>query len=178
MAMGTFAQAASRPGPGYFSALVLLTLLHCLPAAAQQPPKISELSYVDHQYMASQRATLDELARTGLGRQFNGDKNSDLAILQALLDRRLVRADQKRELQAMGVIMGELLADELDMDWVIYEDNIGRSRALRYRESDNYLFPMTMISRRREADNLSPVTNIYQRALDLIVPHLPKLPFQ
>jgi len=64
------------------------------------------------------------------------------------------------------------------LHWVIYEDNIGRSRALRYRETENYLFPMTMISRRREVGNLSPVVDIYQKAVDLIKPQLPALPFQ
>jgi len=176
--MATFAQAASRPRPGHFSALILITVLLSVSVAAQQTVRIDELSLLDRQYMAAQKATLDDLARVRLGRQFSGDKSNDLSLLQALLDHRLVRAEQTKELQAMGVIMGELFAHELHMHWVIYEDNIGRSRALRYRNSDNYLFPMTMISSRREVDNMTPVADIYQRALDLIVPQLPKLPFR
>jgi len=74
--------------------------------------------------------------------------------------------------------MGDLLAQELNLHWVIYEDSVGRSRALRYKETDNYLFPMTMISRRREAGNLSPVVDIYAQAVKLIKPQLPLLPFQ
>ncbi len=80
--------------------------------------------------------------------------------------------------QAMGVIMGDLLASELSMHWVIYEDRLGRSRALRYQQTDHYLFPMTMISRRLEVDNRSTVAAIYQRAVDLIKPQLAKRPFQ
>ena len=38
----------------------------------------------------------------------------------------------------------------LDMDWVVYRDKKGRSRALRYRATDVFLFPVTMISRRYE----------------------------
>ena len=64
------------------------------------------------------------------------------------------------------------------MHWVIYEDKLGRSRALRYQQTDNYLFPVTMISRRREVDNGSTVTAIYQRAVDLIKPQLSKRPYQ
>jgi hypothetical protein len=128
--------------------------------------------------MAQQRASLEDLAARNLGQQFNGDKNNDLELLQRLLDRRLVRPDQTRELQAMGVIMGDLLAEDLDMHWVIYEDARGRSRALRYRDSDNFLFPMTMISRRREADNRTPVAEIYQKAHDIIAPLQSPLPFQ
>ncbi|MEQ8803369.1 MAG: DUF3806 domain-containing protein, partial [Haliea sp.] len=62
--------------------------------------------------------------------------------------------------------------------WVIYEDKQGRNRALRYRETDNYLFPMTMISRRQEVANRTPVREIYQRAVDAITPHRTPLPFQ
>ena len=154
----------------------LLLVSFCV--AGEQPPRIGELSFTDRQYMAQQRASLDDLARAKLGSQISGNKDRDLALLQTLLDRNLISADQTKELQSMGVIMGDLLAKELDMQWVIYEDVIGRSRALRYKDTDNYLFPMTMISRRREAGNLSTVSHIYQRALDLVKPHLPALPFQ
>ena len=157
------------------AALGFLLSLHSL---AQQPPQISKLSYLDNQYMDQQRASLEDLARSNVGSQFNGDKSHDLQLLQKLLDRKLIRPDQTKELQAMGVIMGDLMAEELKLHWVIYEDNIGRSRALRYKDTDNYLFPMTMISRRREAGNLSTVSDIYQRAVDLIKPQLAPLPFQ
>jgi Domain of unknown function (DUF3806) len=159
-------------------ALGLLALAAALPALAQQPARVSELTYLDKQYMDQQRAILADLVATNFGRRFNGDKHNDLELLQRLLDQRLVRADQTRELQAMGVIMGDLLAVELGMHWVVYEDRIGRSRALRYRESDEYLFPITMISRRREAGNDTPVTVIYQKAYDIIAPLRTPRPFQ
>jgi hypothetical protein len=61
---------------------------------------------------------------------------------------------------------------------VIYEDALGRSRALRYRQSQEYLFPITMISRRQEADNHTPVAAIYQKAYGIIDPLRPELPFR
>jgi hypothetical protein len=140
--------------------------------------RISDLSYLDRQYMSQQRELLGELAALELGRRFNGTKSNDLEVLQLLLDRRLVRPGQTRELQAMGVVMGDLLAAELDMHWVVYEDRLGRSRALRYRQSDEYLFPITMISRRQEVDNRTPVTAIYQKAYEIIAPLLPARPFR
>ena len=78
----------------------------------------------------------------------------------------------------MEVIMGDLLAAELVMRWVLYEDNVGRSRALRYQKSDNVLFPMTMIARRREVGNQTSVVNIYQKASDVVANSTPALPFQ
>jgi hypothetical protein len=163
-----------RAGRYLLPLLILLTL----PVAAQDRVWISELSPLDRQYMSHQRASLEDIARRHLGHGFAGEKDRDLDLLQRLLDRGLVRSDQTRELQAMGVILGDLLADELGMHWVIYEDKLGRSRALRYRETDNYLFPMTMISRRQEAANQAPVEDIYQRAVAAITPHRTPLPFQ
>lgn len=165
-----------RPGAAWY--LLPLLILLALPAAAQDRVWISELTPLDRQYMIHQRASLDDLARRHLGQGFLGQKDRDLELLQRLLDRGLVRAEQTAELQAMGMIMGELLADELGMHWVVYEDKLGRSRALRYRETDNYLFPMTMISRRQEAANQTRVEDIYQRAVASITPYRTPLPFQ
>jgi len=161
-----------------YLALALLMSGPSLPASAQQQVRISQMSALDQRYMEQQRASLDDLAARNFGRQFSGDKTKDLQLLQLLLDKRLVRSDQTRELQAMGIIMGDLLATELAMHWVIYEDRLGRSRALRYLETDEYLFPVTMISRRREADNQTPVAVIYQKAYDIIAPLRTPRPFQ
>jgi len=139
---------------------------------------MGELSSVDLEFMAQQRTLLRDLAAARLGRQFNGDRERDLDLLQSLLDKQLVRPDQTRELQAMGVIMGDLLSADFDLHWVIYEDREGRSRALRYRESDNVIFPITMISRRREVGNQTSVADIYQKAADIIITSKPSLPFQ
>lgn len=158
--------------------ILLLLLLATAGAAGAGEVKITEPSYLDRQYMTQQRELLGEIAAIELGRSFSGDKDNDLETLQLLLDRQLVRASQTRELQAMGVIMGDLLAADLDMHWVIYEDALGRSRALRYQRSDEYLFPITMIARRRAAGNDTPVAVIYQKAHDIISPLLPPQPFQ
>ncbi|MDX1733054.1 MAG: DUF3806 domain-containing protein, partial [Halioglobus sp.] len=75
------------------------------------------------------------------------------------------------------VILGEHLARDLDMHWVTYADKLGRSRALRYRDSDTFLFPITMISRRREVDNTATVREIYDRAYAIVDRQRPQLPF-
>ena len=139
---------------------------------------MGDLTNVDWQFMAQQQETMQDLAMMNLGRQFNGDRKLDLELLQALLDKQLVRPDQVRELQAMGVIMGDLLAAELGMRWVLYEDNVGRSRALRYQESDTLLFPITMIARRREEGNMTSVVGIYQKASNIIAKSTAAFPFQ
>ena len=54
---------------------------------------MGDLTNVDWQFMAQQRKAMQDLAVLNLGRQFNGDCKLDLALLQALLDKQLVRLD-------------------------------------------------------------------------------------
>lgn len=147
-------------------------------AGGAQGPRIEALSALDNQYMQGQRELIGELAAVELGRRFSGERDRDLAILQALLDRGLVDGGQTRELQAMGIVMGDLLAAELDMHWVVYIDRVGRSRALRYRDSDEVLFPVTMISRRREVGNDDAVVEVYRQARDRALANRQARPFQ
>ena len=67
---------------------------------------------------------------------------------------------------------------DLGLHWVVYQDSMGRTRALRDGESDTYLFPITMISRRREVDNRTSVAEIYGKARDIVLDSRPPLPFQ
>ncbi|MCB1688716.1 MAG: DUF3806 domain-containing protein [Halioglobus sp.] len=157
---------------------MLCTCWVSTPSLAEQPVSIGELSIVDKQYMQQQRQSLQDLAASNLGRQFSGDRDRDLELLQALLDQQLVRSDQVSELQAMGVVLGDLLASDLGMHWVVYEDSAGRSRALRLQDSENYLFPVTMIARRREVGDQTPVADIYQKACDIIDNSRPTLQLQ
>ncbi len=167
---------ATRHYRQLLATVLALLLAHSHSAIAEV--EIGELSYLDLGYMQQQRELVGELTERNLGRKLTGDKDNDLKLLQALLDRRVVSNDQTRELQAMGLVMGDLLSAELGLDWVIYEDELGRSRALRYRQIDHYLFPMTMIARRREAGNMEPVQEIYNKAAASMSAHIEPLPFQ
>ncbi|MCP4212538.1 MAG: DUF3806 domain-containing protein [Halieaceae bacterium] len=145
---------------------------------AQPYPRIENLSRIDLNYMDQQRNDLRGIAAAELGRQFSGQKGRDLALLQSMLDEGLVAPDQVREMQAMGIMMGDLLAAEFELNWVVYADQAGRSRALRYRDSDFFLYPVTMISRRRTAGDMTPVDDIYERAARLVEQNTPASPFQ
>jgi len=155
-----------------------LGLMPLYSTAQQDEPRISALGPIDQDFMASQRNRINELAGFHMGRQINGQKANDLEILQALLDRRAVTGEQTLELQAMGVVMGDLLAAELGLHWVVYEDRQGRSRALQLGDSEHVLFPVTMISRRAEVGAKVDVNAIYAKAVAAIEPYKQPLPFR
>ena len=155
-------EAVSQPQKTRFSTKCLrrLLALFILPAlslcaswsVAQSPNfdvLIEPLTAVDQQFMTEQRMRVEQFANR-LGRGLTGVVDRDLDTLQRILDERMVPAEDTLTLQAMGVVFGDLLGERLDMDWVVYRDSKGRSRALRYRQRDVYLFPVTMISRRQE----------------------------
>lgn len=139
---------------------------------------VNELSYLDNQYMRSQRNFIEDIVRRSLGSSFTGDPSFDLPVLQRLLSEGKVLPHQRQELQAMGIILGDLLAAKLGMQWVVYEDDLGRSRALQLNDTDNFLFPVTMISRRIEAGNTTPVQAIFDKAVTTIEPLIPPRPFE
>ena len=178
-------EAVSQPQKKRFSThgLRRLLVLFTLPAlsvytswsVAQNPNfvvLIESLTAIDRQFMADQRMRVERLANR-LGRGLTGVADRDLDTLQRILDDRLVPAEDTLTLQAMGVVFGDLLGDHLDMDWVVYRDHKGRSRALRYRQMDVYLFPVTMISRRQEggsARRLKPLFDDTARDTRLLLP--------
>ncbi len=162
---------------------IVLVYAYCLltaglSAQTVKPPEITELTQLDLAYMERQQALLENLGRNHMGQGISGDKSRDLALMQRLLEQGLVRENQTAELQAMGMIMGSHLAEALDLHWVIYEDQLGRSRALRSGDSDIYLFPMTLVSRRVEAGNTVDLNALYDKAAAKVTALRPKLPFQ
>jgi hypothetical protein len=164
---------------GKIIAIVALgLLLICDAALAQREPTVEALTNLDRQFMEEQRKRVDDMARSGLGRQIKGSLQNDLEVLQALLDRKLVRADQTLELQAMGIVLGDLLAQDASARWVVYRDHKGRSRALQMGKTENFLFPVTMISRRAGVGAEVDVKAIYEKADRLMQPYRQPLPFQ
>ena len=178
-------EAVSQPQKKQFSThgLRRLLVLFTLPAlsvctswsVAQNPNfdvLIESLTAIDRQFMADQRMRVEQLANR-LGRGLTGVADRDLDTLQRILDERLVPAEDTLTLQAMGVVFGDLLVDRLDLDWVVYRDNKGRSRALQYRQMKVYLFPVTMISRRQEGGSerrLKPLFDETVRDTRLLLP--------
>ncbi|MBK6289185.1 MAG: DUF3806 domain-containing protein [Gammaproteobacteria bacterium] len=126
---------------------------------------VGALQAGDEARLREQRQLIGDLAALHLGRGLNGERERDLDTLQQLLDRRILGPGQTAELQAMGVVMGDLLAHELDMHWVIYRDDEGRSRALQLGSSANFLFPVTMISRRVDAGIQVRVREVHDAAV-------------
>lgn len=162
---------------GVFALAMLLSPLTSAQSPSWQQPheleiRINPLSTIDRHYMAEQRAAVEALANR-LGTRISGHPERDLQTLQTLLDRQWVPRDDIETQQAMGMVLGDLLAKTLDMDWVVYRDRAGRSRALNYRNTDVIVFPVTMIAKRYSVGAPISVQALYDKVLAETGPRLP-----
>ncbi len=121
------------------------------------------LTPLDQRYMDERRQELNSLAQLSLGRSFGHGRSSDLRLIQTILDRKLVDADDTAKLQAMGVVIGEHLRRENGLRWVVYSDRKGRSRALEVPGKDEFIFPVTQISSRVRVGANVEVDEIYNK---------------
>ena len=51
---------------------------------------------------------------------------------------------------------------EFGLHWVSYEDELGSSKALRWRKTDNFIFPVTVFSKRIQFKEKIDVAAIYE----------------
>lgn len=159
------------------SACVLLSLVYLgLPLAHAQnsatPAKIARLVPVEINQLNAQERVIDQLARRYLGTQVHRDQR-DLDMLQRMIERKVIKQDESAKLQAMGVVLGNLLEKNLNLDWMSYEDEVGYSRALCVPGTKHCLFPITMLSRRLEVGLSVDVKKIYANAVSIIDPYIP-----
>lgn len=139
---------------------------------------VEELGWLDRNKIDQEISLISELVQTKLGRSLRKDL-SDLDALQAIIDRELVKRDDYETQQAMGTVMAQVfLADfPSTLEWKVYRDSVGRSRALCAKGTQECLFPITMLSRRMEVGSKPNVKKIYGEAIALMEPFLPKMPY-
>jgi len=74
----------------------------------------------------------------------------DIPTLHTMLSEGPYTADVEAELTSFGMVFGHVLARELGMRWVIYNDEHGSDYALQYQDLALFLFPADMLIKRAE----------------------------
>lgn len=137
---------------------------------------IEELNWFDKNHLSDQVEKVDDLTRTKLGLQIHGDKR-DIETLQRVIHRGLVKQDNESMQQALGAVLGNVMVNELGLEWKHYVDRYGRSRAACAPETEECLFPITMLSRRMKVGLMPDVDKVYTESTALIEHLLPKSPY-
>ncbi|HEU4338447.1 MAG TPA: DUF3806 domain-containing protein [Planctomycetota bacterium] len=120
--------------------------------------KFTELAKDDVSRLERQRSVIATAARQRFGTPGLTKTTADLAVLQRLLDDRAFAKSQTYELQCLGVVLGDVLADELPLRWVMVTDEYGTDPTLRFRDSTIQFNALTMISKRVEKDEAVDVS--------------------
>lgn len=124
--------------------------------------RIEELSVSQRHIMNVQRREARDLFARELGILHFDGRRSDLGTLQRLVDRQVLGDDKQREWQSVGVLFGDILVREMGLHWVSYEDERGISKALQWRKTKNFVFPVTVFSKRAQYGEDIEVQVIYE----------------
>lgn len=141
-------------------------------------PRISDLNISQQYTLSRQRKEFMALLARHLGVLSLRGTREDLKVFQTVVDRKVIAADELYEWQTMGVVFGDLLASQFGLDWVSYEDERGVSRALRRPGTDNFVFPVTLFSKRVRFKEAIDIQAIYDGLASDIeqFKHLPVAP--
>lgn len=122
---------------------------------------VEDLSLGQRYALGTQRREIADLIARSLGILELKEDRTDLGVIQNLINKKVILKDDVRTWQSLGIIFGDVLEKEFGLDWVSYEDNLGASKALRWRETENYVFPVTMFSKRVQFDEKIDVRSVF-----------------
>jgi Domain of unknown function (DUF3806) len=128
----------------------------------QAAPKFTELSRDDVAGLDKQRALVAAAAKQRYGVSGLTRTKADLPVLQRLIDDHAFTKTQTYELQSLGVALGDVMASELPMRWMIVTDEFGTDRTLRYKDTTIQVGALTMISKRIERDEKVNVSRLLE----------------
>lgn len=93
-------------------------------------------------------------------------RDQKLRLLQTIIDAGWIEASEAVKLQCLGVTFGDALAQELELEWVMVEDEYGRDPAIRKPGTTVIAFPLTMISKRIERGEQVNVRELFDGVVD------------
>ncbi|MFN3236379.1 MAG: DUF3806 domain-containing protein [Pseudomonadales bacterium] len=132
----------------------------------QLPPstvEVNDLTIGQRAIMAAKRRAAKDLLARQLGVVKIRGTEEDLRILQQVVDRKILTKSQIEEWQGLGILFGDILAHEFHLKWVNYEDELGANKALRYRDTENFFFPVTLFSKRVKFDEDIDMFEVYAK---------------
>jgi len=128
------------------------------------PPgqKIEPLNPADTARLAHQRGVIEHyLGGDAANLQKYQTVAGKLGLLRALLERKVFQPTQTYELQCLGIVLGDALAQHCGVEWRMVEDQYGRDPCVQLPGSTVVIFPLTMISKRVEKGGQVDVFNLF-----------------
>ena len=103
------------------------------------------------QHLDRQRAYVATLVETYMPGQKLAKTKADFAIIQKVIDLKIIPKSNAWELQSLGVVFGDALASTVPgLAWSEVTDEYGTDPTLRYKQTSVQINVLTMISKRVE----------------------------
>ncbi|MCP1225106.1 DUF3806 domain-containing protein [Sebaldella sp. S0638] len=95
-----------------------------------------------------------------------------LNLLNAIIENKWIDKSETLKLQCLGITFGDALIQHLEgLKWVEYFDEYGTDPALRFHETDFFIFPQTMISKRIEDGIEVNIYSLFEDSVKAILGH-------
>ncbi|MBT3427144.1 MAG: DUF3806 domain-containing protein [Gammaproteobacteria bacterium] len=134
----------------------------------EEPATVTPLNMGQEYILSSQRQLVKDLMARRLGILRISQTESDLKILQSLIDKNVISQSDIRSWQALGVVFGDILVKQHQLQWVSYEDEYGANKALQWKDTENFVFPVTLFSKRVQFKEDIVMTELYQELSQII----------
>lgn len=118
--------------------------------STQPAQKVTALTEADLRRLQEQRAVVEKFLADDALRQKYQRAAGKLGTIHAVFQANVFKPNQTRELQCLGIVLGDAFVQELKGQWVMVEDQYGRDPAVRLPGTTILLFPLTMLSKRVE----------------------------
>jgi hypothetical protein len=96
------------------------------------------------------------------------DIDEKLRLISAILREKWVEPTETWKLQSLGVALGDALAQRLDMNWMIVEDEYGRDPTLKDPILPLNINPLTMISKRVERGETPDIFEMFKDGCNMV----------
>jgi hypothetical protein len=94
-----------------------------------------------------------------------------LRVLDAILSSKWVEPQETEKLRSLGVAFGDAIAQKLLMEWIVVDDEFGRSAALIWPGTSVICSPITMISKRVEDGEDVDVYDLFDAICERLQEH-------
>ncbi len=125
--------------------------------------KVVPLTEGCQQRLEARRAVVEELLADDRSREKYRKPAGKLGAIKAILEAGVFDPNQTYEIQCLGTVLGDALAQELSMEWVTVEDGNREATALHLPGTSIVVFPLTMISKRLQRGAQVDIFDLFNR---------------
>jgi len=134
------------------------------PACADNPQRVAAPDAQDLARLQRGRMLIERYLANDDARSKFQTVPGKLGALRAIMKIETIRPGKKDLLDALGIVLGDTFVQDMGFHWVVLGDALGSHLAIRYRRSNIFLDPLTMIARRVQHGEQIDVLDLYNEA--------------